>query len=70
MKELIALRNSVSPPINNLRCFLYLAINHYILSTPASEAYQLFTTATAGSFVEWFEPFLFSMQFVSAKETS
>jgi len=67
MKELLALRNSVSPPINNLRCFLYLAINHYILSTSAAEAYHLFTTAADNHFVNWLEPFLFSMQFVSAK---
>jgi hypothetical protein len=67
MKELIALKNSISPPINNLRCFLYLAFNHFILSTPAIEAYQLFTNAAGGNFVEWLEPFLFSMQFVSTR---
>ena len=70
MKELLALRNSVSPPINHLRCFLYLTINHFILTTSGGEAYQMFTNAFGGNFVDWIEPFLFSMQFVSSKDAS
>lgn len=70
LKELLGYKNKISPPVNTLRCFIYLAINHFMLTRSSAESYQMFTNAVGGSFVEWFEPFVFSMQYVSSKEIS
>ena len=71
LKEILTYRNKVSPPINSLRCFLYLTLTHYILTCPnATDAYHLLSAPFNGNFIEWFEPFLNSMQYVSSKEVS
>lgn len=54
LKELMNFKNKISPPINTLRCFLYLALNHFMLTRSSAECYQLFTDAVGGSFVDWF----------------
>ena len=70
LRETIRWKNKISPPINTLRCFLYLAIDHFLLTRSAAEVYQLFTTAIGGNCSDWLEPLSFTMQYVSSKEIS
>ena len=45
MMELIDMKHKISPVLNSLRLYLLFAINHYILTTSASDAYSFFTNA-------------------------
>jgi len=66
-KILAKLIYKVSPPINCFRTYIYLVIGHYLINNNSIEFYTYLTNNHNGNFIEWFQPYVTGMEYVTNK---